>query len=380
MCILKKRVLPLVFAVFSFAQAQSSLAIPTASEYIEIYNQNRGLFLRDHEKAQEAVKLKYRQVALHEFNGNILEFFPETFGAFNEYLSTRGKVKRYLTDYWVSSSELKCVEALFEFIQELSNQAKQAIEDGESPPSDPLVNSIIERTRIAPNSLRGLEALLKFAVKSQNKSCSGAMAFLTSIVGGCILPFYSRPCLMSLTEAAYPLIWTLTRGKAVPPVGSSEYLWVYLPAMKIAEGHAFMHSGPILSAFWVVGSGVSYGVWKLIIWSSNLTHRQFVRLYRSYEPQHHGNENLSEDQNVDGRGVIEMRAPLLPHEESSEAAEEAPENEQLLDFEQNLELFQVDPEVTDLLTTPLIHTSPDYREQTQTLPSNLEQRQEEERQ
>lgn len=239
----------------------------------------------------------------------------------------------------MSSSALKCVEALSDLIQELIAQVNQASEDGENPASsdDELVKSIIEQMRVGPNSLRGIEALMKSAVKSQNKSCSGPLTFLSSAIGGFILPFYSRACLMSLTETAFPVIWTITRNRAVPPAGSLEYALVYLPALEHAQGQAFMNSGPILSGVWVVGSGISYGVWKLIIWSSNAAHHQIVRIYHFCESQR-GNRNRQMDQTGNEGNSIEMSVPLLTtREDSLNCDEPEPLPTEILGPEQSLD-------------------------------------------
>lgn len=84
MFVLRKRLVLLFLAVAACSPVRSSFAAtPTASEYIEIYNQNKG-FLQDHESAKKALKAKYREVSLEEFQGNIFEFFAETFGVFDQ--------------------------------------------------------------------------------------------------------------------------------------------------------------------------------------------------------------------------------------------------------------------------------------------------------
>lgn len=262
---------------------------PTAKEYVKIYNTKKGLFLRDHGGARDAVKAKYHEVALEEFDGDMSKFFTETMGSFVEYKKKRVSkwigAKRFL-DHFVLSSSGQCLEALEEFMAEKTSQVLEALNLKQEDHKDPLVQKMI-RSANSDLKLKNLRAemvgILKLAeLAAQADPKTSGPLFISAVSSaslGVLVYFYGPAALMIGVEKVFPLIYPFVTGKVVPAAGSFSYYAFYLPAMKNAMGYAFQYSTQILWGLWWGGTTITYGSYYAAWMTSNLAHGLTVRAY-----------------------------------------------------------------------------------------------------
>lgn len=272
-----------------FCSLSSLASPPSAREYIKIYNAKKGLFLRDHQGARDAVKAMYQDVAIKEFDGSLSKFFTETMGTFTEYKKKRVAkwlgAKRFL-DHFVFSSSGQCVEALAEFMIEKTPQIIEALQKGEEKHEDPLVQKTIQsvmsdlqrRNRI--DEMIGIAKLAELVAQADSSSLPLVATSVSSASLAVLVYFYGPAALMIGVEKTFPLIYPLVTGKAVPAAGSFAYYSMYLPALKNAMGYSFQYSNQILWGLWWGGTGLAYGSYKSAHWlTSNLAHGLMVRAY-----------------------------------------------------------------------------------------------------
>jgi hypothetical protein len=274
---------------------------PEPKDYIEFYNVHRGTYLRDHSGAKRALQEKFTDVILKDFDGDIGAFYQETLGAFATYRKNRG-ARKWVQDYFVSSTSKSCVEVMNEFVMQKTALALEAIHNQETIPQaidDRVVAALVRSWNSSSeqhsmkNKFNGIRINAEDAAnraQSAQSQFSPAMGLASGVLVGAVLYWYGPALVMSVTKSVYPYVWSLIFKSPVPTAPSWSYAILhpssmisyanYQTGLSHAMAQAYQYSTPILGGCWTLGTAAVYHVGNGIRYGALLAHRGGVQIYQ----------------------------------------------------------------------------------------------------
>jgi hypothetical protein len=303
MNLLKSNILKLNLLLSLFFTCLGYAAPPTAKDYVQFYNEHRGVVLRDHYEAEKKLKEKFEEVALNQFDGNLSKFYINTTGSLAHYREQRHSAK-WLQDHFTTSTSGRCVVILNHFVSEKAELALKAMAEGKQTHDDRIVDHLIQSAGKFNDEMDDeSRSLIDMANNALKEGADGKSPLLMKVAAGFVvgiaLYWFGPAYLMEGVKVLYPTAWTYLYGSI--PAGL-KYYTLYQPGLYKAMGLVFEHSTVILTTGWGVCSVAAQATCSVISGITGLAHYGMLEVY------HHFN-----DHEIKGN----IAATTIPHPEQA---------------------------------------------------------------